>query len=123
MKKRRLVVLLLFGAFAVAALTCPKKDAHKEAFTDLVRDVIQDEKDYSKMDDLSIFLAQSLGSKLANYLLEERLKVKNYYVFSTGEIKMLDGESQLVSIGAFGHVFILKKKLLLSKLLSKQLNI
>lgn len=42
---------------------------------------------------------------VAGYLLDNRLTVKNYFVFSIGELKDLEGVDQKVSFGLFGHVF------------------
>lgn len=47
----------------------------------------------------------TLGSTLASSVVENRLTVKNHFLWSSGEFKDLEGNSSRVSVGVFGHVF------------------
>lgn len=106
MKKLLITLLVLLGLGAVAVVSCPDRQDHKDAIMEVVSDAISDELQTTDKDSqgISAFLG-SLGSNVAGYLLENRLTVKNYFVFSVGELKDLDGADQKVSVGVFGHVF------------------
>lgn len=106
MKKVLIALLILLGVGAVAVVSCPDRQDHKDAIMEVVSGAISDELQTTDKDSqgISAFLG-SLGSNVAGYLLDNRLTVKNYFVFSVGELKDLDGVDQKVSVGVFGHVF------------------
>lgn len=106
MKKLLITLLVLFGLCAVAVISCPDRQDHKDAIMEVVSSAINDELQTSDKDaqELSAFFG-SIGSSVAGYLLDNRLTVKNYFVFSVGELKDLEGVDQKVSVGVFGHVF------------------
>lgn len=105
--KKFLIALACLAALAgIAAVTCPDKQAHKDAIMSVVNEKINESLDPS---DLSIF-AESLGTALVGIVLENRLTVKNYFVFSTGALRDLDDLSRTVSVGVFGHVFTFSKE-------------
>ena len=106
MKKLLITLLVLLGIGAVAVVSCPDRQDHKDAIMEVVSGAINDGLQTSDKESqgLSAILG-SVGSSIAGQLLENRLTVKNYFVCSIGEIKDLDGEDQRVSVGVFGHVF------------------
>ena len=106
MKKSLLTLLILLGLGAVAVVSCPDRQDHKDAIMEVVNGAINDGLQTSdkEANELSAFFG-SIGSSVAGYLLDNRLTVKNYFVCSVGEIKDLDGVYQKVSVGVFGHVF------------------
>lgn len=104
MKKAFVKILLLIGIGALAMVSCPDRDAHKEAIMEVVNGAINDELNASDDNPLGALFG-SIGSGIAGYVLEDRLTVKDYYVCSVGMIKDADGVDQRVSIGVFGHVF------------------
>ena len=106
MKKLLITLLILLGLGAVAVISCPDRQDHKDAIMEVVSGAINDELQTSDKDsqEISVFFG-SIGSSVAGYLLDNRLTVKNYFVFSVGELKDLDGVDQKVSVGVFGHVF------------------
>jgi len=106
MKKLLITLLVLLGFGAVAVISCPDRQDHKDAIMEVVSGAINDELQTSDKDsqEISAFFG-SLGSSVAGYLLDNRLTVKNYFVFSIGELKDLEGVEQKVSVGVFGHVF------------------
>lgn len=106
MKKLIITLLILLGIGAVAVVTCPDRQAHKEAIMSLVNESINDELHTDDKDAQALSaLFGSIGSSVAGYFLDNRLTVKNYFVFSVGELKDLEGVDQKVSVGVFGHVF------------------
>lgn len=109
MKKSLITLLILLGLGAVAVISCPDRQDHKDAIMEVVSGAINDELQTSDKDsqEISAFFGSigSIGSSVAGYLLDNRLTVKNYFVFSVGELKDLDGVDQKVSVGVFGHVF------------------
>ena len=106
MKKILITLLILLGVGAVAVVSCPDRQDHKDAIMAVVSGAINDELQTSNKDEqeVSAFLG-SIGSTVAGYLLDNRLTVNNYFVFSIGELKDLEGVDQKVSFGLFGHVF------------------
>ena len=106
MKKVLIALLIILGLGGVAVISCPDRQDHKDAIMEVVSGAINDELQTSDKDvqELSAFFG-SLGSGVAGFLLDKRLTVKNYFVFSVGVIKDLEGVDQKVSVGVFGHVF------------------
>ncbi len=112
MKKILIAILavLIVGA-AAAVLTCPDKQAHKDAIMAVVNEKINEE---LKTDDddwqgLSAIFG-SLGSGIAGGIVDNRLVVKNHFLWSTGEFQNLDGEYNQISVGVFGHIFTFNKE-------------
>ena len=108
MKKFLIFLLVLLGIGAVAVVTCPDKEAHKEAIKNVVKETIRDEIGaYSENVLSGVF--SSLGSSVSGWLLDNSLSVENHFVYSVG--KFTGGkEPQTVSVGAFGHVFTISKE-------------
>lgn len=105
-----LAVLLVFLA-GVGVMTCPDKQAHKDAIMSVINEKINESvsKDSTEGDEGIALFASSLGSGIVGYVLDNRLTVKNHFVFSTGELNKLDGTSERLSVGVFGHVFTFSK--------------
>lgn len=61
-------------------------------------------------DDVCTLFYSALGAGVIKILVENRLTVKNHFLYSTGELLNLDGEYNQVSLGLFGHVFTFKKE-------------
>ena len=112
MKKILIAILavLIVGA-AAAVLTCPDKQAHKDAIMSVINEKINEE---LKTDDddwqgLSAIFG-SLGSGIASGIVDNRLVVKNHFLWSTGEFQNLEGEYNQISVGLFGHIFTFNKE-------------
>lgn len=105
-----IIVVLIVGA-AAAVVTCPDKQDHKDAIMAVVNEKINEE---LKTDDADLqglsALFGSLGSGIASGIVENRLVVKNHFLWSTGEIQNLDGEYNQISVGVFGHIFTFNKE-------------
>lgn len=105
-----IIALLVLGAVA-AVVTCPDKQKHKEAIMAVVNEKINEELQTDNEDLLELnAVFGSLGSGIAGKIVDNRLKVKNHFLWSTGEIKDLKGEYQQISIGVFGHIFTFNKE-------------
>ena len=104
-----IAVLLVVGAAAV--MTCPDKQAHKDAIMSVVNEKINDElqTDDEEYQGLSALFG-SLGSGIAGSVVDNRLVVKNHFLWSTGEFRNFDGEYQQESVGVFGHIFTFNKQ-------------
>ena len=113
MKKFFITLAILLVVLAgVGVVTCPDKQAHKDAIMSVINEKINESvsKDSSEGDEGIALFASSLGSGIAGYVLDNRLTVKNHFVFSTGELNKLDGSSERLSVGVFGHVFTFSKE-------------
>ena len=113
MKKFFITLAILLVVLAgVGVVTCPDKQAHKDAIMSVINEKINESvsKDSSEGDEGIAIFASSLGSGIVGYVLDNRLTVKNHFVFSTGEFNKLDGTSERLSVGVFGHVFTFSKE-------------
>ena len=113
MKKFFITIAILLVVLAgVGVVTCPDKQAHKDAIMSVINEKINESvsKDSSEGDEGIALFASSLGSGIVGYVLDNRLTVKNHFVFSTGELNKLDGTSERLSVGVFGHVFTFSKE-------------
>lgn len=112
MKKAFTAIIAVLAIVAIAAVvTCPDKQKHKEAIMAVVSEKINEElqTDDEELLELSAVFG-SLGSGIAGKIVDNRLRVKNHFLWSTGEIKDLKGEYQQISVGVFGHIFTFNKE-------------
>ena len=111
MKKALIAIIAVLIVGVAAVVTCPDKQAHKDAIMAVVNEKINEElkTDDAELQGLSALFG-SLGSSIAGGIIENRLVVKNHFLWSTGEIQNLDGEYYQISVGVFGHVFTFNKE-------------
>lgn len=109
MKKVIIILLVLLGICAVAVVTCPDKQAHKDAIMSVVNERINDELNSGEYQGLTALFG-SIGSGIAGSVVDSRLIVKNHFLWSTGEFQDFDGVYQRVSVGVLGHIFTFKKE-------------
>ena len=108
--KKLLTLLVNLGLGYYAKVSCPDEQAHKDAIMAVVNESINDELNIKEGEGNFLSnLASSIGSGVAGVILDNRLTVKDNFLFSVGEIKNADGESKAVSYGVFGHVFTVDK--------------
>lgn len=100
-----LIILLILGVTAV--VTCPDKEAHKDAITKVINEVVQEELGVKEEDNLGIL--KGLANIGAGIFLESKFSVDNYFVCSVGRI-LYGAENEAVSLGVFGHVFTFSKE-------------
>lgn len=110
MKKGILAVVILLALLGIAVLTCPDKQAHKDAIMAVVNEKINERISSSEEEEGLATLAGTLGSGIVGLVLDNRLTVKNHFAFSTGDIRDLEGNEQRISVGVFGHVFTFSKE-------------
>ena len=111
MKKALIAIAAALLVGIAAVMTCPDKQAHKDAIMAVVNEKINEE---LKTDDddwqgLSAIFG-SLGSGIASGIVDNRLVVKNHFLWSTGEFQNLEGEYNQISVGLFGHIFTFNKE-------------
>jgi len=109
MKKLLSTLLVLVALGAIAAFTCPDKQAHKDALLSVVNESINDTLEQDNLEGLGSIVG-SLGSGVASMYLDNRLVVKDRFLCSVGELQNLSGEVKQVSFGIFGHVFPTNKE-------------
>ena len=99
------LIIVFISGFCV--ISCPDKEAHSEAIMENVNELIDEEatKDVTNESEKALaLLASSLVSGISNLVIDSRLSVNNYFLFSIGRVTF-EGESRIVSIGVLNHVF------------------
>ena len=115
MKKAIVTLLVLLAVAGVAVVTCPDKQAHKDAIMAVVNEKIEEEigktSEEGEKDDLASLLSgiATIGSHVGGWYLDSNLTVKNHFVYSVGYLRS-GGEDNQVSVGVFGHVFTFSKE-------------
>ena len=113
MKKTIIIALVSVIVLAgVAIVTCPDKQDHKDAIMAVVNEKINDSMGVSSSleEDGIALIFSSIGSGIVGRLIDNRLNVRNNFVFSVGEIQLTDGRTERLSVGVFGHVFTMSKE-------------
>ena len=99
------LIIVFISGFCV--ISCPDKEAHSEAIMENVNELIDEETTKDVTNDTEkalVLLASSLVSGISNLVIDSRLSVDNYFLFSIGRVTF-EGESRIVSIGMLNHVF------------------
>lgn len=115
--KKLIAVIIIVGAVLLLAMTCPDKTAHQEAIRDSISQAYNDKVNESMSEeDASNELVQGfamLGNmfvdKIVETVLDTKLSVKNYVLFSVGSIYH-DGNTKTVSFGILTNVFTYDKE-------------
>lgn len=88
----------------LALLTCPDKSKHSEALKDKLSSVIAGQTISKDTDDMTV-LEVSLINALVGRVLDNLITVDDFGLFSVGRLTIKESENNIVSIGAFGHIF------------------
>lgn len=99
--------LVILGLACVCVVTCPDKSAHSEALKELLNTVMTEELNESvetEEDAGWAMLGSMIGTGLGGLMIDNMLKVDNYFVCSVGTMTF-DGETKIVSVGLMNHVF------------------
>lgn len=99
------LIIVFIAGFCV--VSCPDKEAHSEAIMENINELIDEEatKDVTNESEKALaLLASSLVSGISNLVIDSRLSVNNYFLFSIGRVTF-EGKSQIVSVGLLNHVF------------------
>lgn len=110
-------LLFVFILSLVCVVTCPDKDAHSEALMKLFNVAWQTELSEITTNENEgwMILGSTLGSGVAEYIIDKHLIVDNYFVCSIGRFNY-DGEENIVSLGVLNHIFTKSEEDLLREL-------
>lgn len=97
-----LVLAVLAVALIAAIVTCPGRDAHREAVSTEVKHVVASASDGH--DDAWGVIGSIISSHITDAVVDQMLEVDNYMVCSVGSVTFR-GKRHNVSLGLFGHVF------------------
>jgi hypothetical protein len=101
-----IAVIIIIGLLVAMVLTCPKKEQHVNVLTEKLNYILSDTVDSE--DDFKI-LGAMLGSAIAKQVLNMYLNVDDHVLFSVGRLEY-KGENNIMSIGAFGHIFTISNE-------------
>ena len=110
--KKLLLLIIIIGIALVGVITCPQKDAHTDALMKLVNVALDSElsKHADTEEEMGLAMFGSIiGSGIAEFVIDKKLLVDNYFVFSVGRI-VFEGEEKIVSLGIFNHVFTMSEE-------------
>ena len=99
--------LVILALACVCVVTCPDKSAHSEALKDILNTVMTEEMNKSVETDEDAgwaMLGSMIGTGLGGLMIDNMLKVENYFVCSIGTITY-ENETNIVSVGILNHVF------------------
>lgn len=106
--KNFLVVLSLFVIIASAAvMTCPDRHAHEEAVMSEFNQMVKEETGGSVWG----MLGGNIYKEIMQSFFDQWFRVENKFLYSTGTL-ILDDSSKVVTVGAFGHIFVLDEEAL-----------
>lgn len=104
MKKFLLFILVLVIIAGVCVVTCPDKAAHCKALKDVLNTVLTEELSSDESDADLVMFGSMIGTGLGGLVIDNMLKVDNYFVCSVGTITY-DCETKVVSVGVLNHIF------------------
>lgn len=111
MSKKLISIIIFIAVILVAIVTCPNKQAHKDAVAEKMNSAIKaillnDSTNNSKGDLERGFAALGtlIAQKVFEATIESNLQVNNYFIFSTSSLESGE-EKNTLSVGFFGHVF------------------
>ena len=107
MRNLLIFILILVFIAGICVVSCPDKESHSEAIMENVNELIDEEatKDVTNESEKALALfASSLVSGLSNIVIDSRLTVDNYFLFSVGKVTF-EGKKKVVSLGVLNHVF------------------
>lgn len=107
-------VIPLAALIVIALLTCPDKNKHVDVLKDKVGSVLNEQLIGDSTDGLEMFGVALINGVLGQYI-KNYLTVEDYALFNVGK-STIGGETNIVSIGAFGHVFSVPRKTLEKRL-------
>ena len=114
-------LIFLFAVSLVCVVTCPNKNAHSEALMKLFNVALASELSEITTEENEnwVMLGSILGSGIAEYVINQKLMVDNYFVCSIGRFNY-EGEECIVSVGVLNHIFTKSKEELLDELKNRE---
>ena len=110
MKKILIAVCAIILVAGIAVVTCPQKDAHKDAILLVLNEYLAEEAKVDEQDEEVQALMLLFGNGVTKLVVDNLLVVKNHFLYSEGYITYPETGSKRVSLGVFGHVFTFNKK-------------
>ena len=106
-----ITVIVIVVLLVVALITCPDKNAHKEAILSVINEKITEsiQTNSKEGEDVLAVLGATLGTSVSGWVLDKGLIVDNYFIFSIGKFNT-GQDYKTVSVGVFGHVFTFSKE-------------
>ena len=104
MKKLLFIILVLVAITGICVVTCPDKASHSAALKEVLNTALTEELSSSESDAGAVMLGSMIGTGLGGFVIDNLLKVDNYFVCSIGTITY-NGETKVVSFGVLNHVF------------------
>lgn len=104
MSKILIGIAVLVIILIILALSCPDKQSHVTALNDAMISYLNKSAEKDSLDESTAMLTAGLASSIVPKVLNSKLEVKNYILFSIGEFTD-EGKSETISIGVLGHVF------------------
>ena len=101
-----IAILVIIGLLVAMVLTCPKKEQHVNVLTEKFSYLLADSAGADK--DANI-LGAMIGGAIAKQVINAYLIVEDHVLFSVGRLEY-KGENNLLSVGAFGHIFTISNK-------------
>lgn len=101
--------LIVLGLACVCVVTCPDKNDHSEALKELFNTLMTEElaKEVETEEEAGwAMLGSMIGTGIGGLIIDNFLKVDNYFVCSVGTITY-EGETRIVSLGLMNHIFTL----------------
>lgn len=120
MKKFLVFVVMLLVVVGVAlVVTCPSREAHREAIRRVATAVVNSEMNKNDHDETLAAIGTVVGIGAVEEYLNMNLIVRSYSFYSVGYI-VYNNDPRMVSVGLFNHIFTIKeedaKRMLKSKL-------
>ncbi len=104
MKRLLLLILVLVAIAGICVVTCPDKASHSAALKEVLNTALTEELSSNESDSGVIMLGSMIGTGLGGLVIDNLLKVDNYFVCSIGTITY-DGKTKIVSVGVLNHIF------------------
>lgn len=107
-------VIPIAAIIIIALLTCPDKNKHVDVLKDKIGSVLNEQLIGDSTDGLEVLGAALINGVLGQYI-KNYLTVEDYALFNVGKAT-IGGNTNTVSIGAFGHVYTVPRKTLKKRL-------
>lgn len=123
MKKSAIILVLVSLIIAVAVITNPNHDRHKEVVKNKLITYMQKAMKQghaetgNEWEEVGQAFGVMLGGVIIDGVLDNLMSIDNYVLFSATKITW-DGEMEIIGIGAFGNVYLTRE---LDKALNKGL--
>ena len=106
-----IVLAVIIALLGIAVVTCPDKQAHKDAILAVINEKLNEniQKNAKDGNDGLAILGASIGTSITGWILDSGLSVDNRFIYSVGKFNT-GKEIKQVSVGVFGHVFTFSKK-------------